>query len=80
MVFIVIVVLVLKYRRMRRSIWRRRYSCCSTITNTLIILFSGSNTPIKIPFNTFTVEFEKSGTYVYLCELHPWMLGMVMVM
>lgn len=21
--------------------------------------------------NTFTVTFQKSGTYVYLCELHP---------
>jgi plastocyanin len=29
--------------------------------------------------NTFAVTFQKSGTYVYLCELHPWMSGMVVV-
>jgi plastocyanin len=29
--------------------------------------------------NTFAVTFQKSGTYGYLCELHPWMSGMVIV-
>jgi plastocyanin len=29
--------------------------------------------------NTFTVAFQKSGTYHYLCELHPWMVGQVVV-
>lgn len=29
--------------------------------------------------NTFTVTFEKSGTYHYLCILHPWMVGTVNV-
>jgi plastocyanin len=29
--------------------------------------------------NTFTVTFQKAGTYNYLCELHPWMLGSVVV-
>jgi plastocyanin len=29
--------------------------------------------------NTFTVRFEKSGTYGYLCILHPWMTGSVVV-
>ncbi|HET7147157.1 MAG TPA: plastocyanin/azurin family copper-binding protein [Candidatus Nitrosopolaris sp.] len=29
--------------------------------------------------NTFTVTFEKAGTYRYLCEVHPWMLGSVVV-
>jgi hypothetical protein len=27
--------------------------------------------------NTFTVTFEKPGTYDYLCVLHPWMTGNV---
>jgi plastocyanin len=29
--------------------------------------------------NTFTVTFEKPGTYKYLCILHPWMTGSVTV-
>jgi plastocyanin len=29
--------------------------------------------------NTFTVTFEKPGTYDYLCVLHPWMTGNVRV-
>jgi hypothetical protein len=29
--------------------------------------------------NTFTVKFEKQGTYDYLCILHPWMTGRVVV-
>lgn len=29
--------------------------------------------------NTFTVKFEKQGTYGYLCVLHPWMTGSVVV-
>jgi len=29
--------------------------------------------------NTFSVTFEKAGTYNYLCILHPWMKGKVIV-
>ena len=29
--------------------------------------------------NTFTVTFEKPGTYYYLCVIHPWMTGSVRV-
>jgi plastocyanin len=29
--------------------------------------------------NTFTVTFQKAGTYNYACEVHPWMLGSVVV-
>lgn len=27
--------------------------------------------------NTFTVTFQKAGTYGYICILHPWMTGQV---
>jgi plastocyanin len=27
--------------------------------------------------STFGVTFQKAGTYSYLCELHPWMVGVV---
>ncbi len=29
--------------------------------------------------NTFTVTFQKAGTYNYLCDIHPWMAGTVRV-
>jgi len=29
--------------------------------------------------NTFSVTFEKAGTYDYVCMLHPWMTGTVIV-
>lgn len=29
--------------------------------------------------NTFTVKFEKPGTYNYICILHPWMTGSIIV-
>ena len=29
--------------------------------------------------NIFTVKFENQGTYDYLCILHPWMTGSVIV-
>jgi plastocyanin len=29
--------------------------------------------------NTFTVTFQKAGTYNYICGLHPWMIGSVVV-
>jgi plastocyanin len=29
--------------------------------------------------NTFTVTFQKAGTYSYICQLHPWMHGSVLV-
>jgi plastocyanin len=29
--------------------------------------------------NTFTVTFEKPGTYNYICVIHPWMTGSVRV-
>ena len=29
--------------------------------------------------NTFTVKFQKAGTFMYACTLHPWMQGVVVV-
>lgn len=34
--------------------------------------FPGSST-------SFTVTFQKAGTYSYICQLHPWMRGSVVV-
>ena len=31
------------------------------------------------PITSFSVTFEKAGTYDYLCEFHPWMTGRVIV-
>jgi plastocyanin len=31
------------------------------------------------PISKFTVTFEKTGTYSYLCNVHPWMTGSVKV-
>lgn len=35
-------------------------------------LYPGSST-------SFTVTFQKAGTYHYICQLHPWMTGSVVV-
>ena len=29
--------------------------------------------------NTFTITFQKAGTYHYICQVHPWMTGSVVV-
>jgi plastocyanin len=29
--------------------------------------------------NTFTITFQKAGTYHYICQVHPWMTGSVLV-
>lgn len=31
------------------------------------------------PIDSFTVKFEKAGTYDYVCLVHPWMTGQVVV-
>jgi hypothetical protein len=31
------------------------------------------------PINSFSVKFTKAGTYDYMCEVHPWMTGDVIV-
>lgn len=39
----------------------------------------GQNPPEAPPINEFTVTFENPGTYNYLCTIHPWMTGTVVV-
>jgi plastocyanin len=39
----------------------------------------GLTPPGAPPISTFAVTFEKSGTYKYICSVHPWMTGTVMV-
>jgi plastocyanin len=39
----------------------------------------GQAPPGGPPISKFTVTFEKSGTYPYLCNVHPWMTGSVTV-
>jgi hypothetical protein len=33
----------------------------------------GQAPPGAPPIKSFSVTFEKAGTYEYLCEVHPWM-------
>ncbi len=39
----------------------------------------GQAPPGSPPISKFTLTFEKSGTYSYLCNVHPWMTGSVVV-
>lgn len=39
----------------------------------------GQAPPGGPPINNFTIRFENPGTYSYLCNLHPWMSGSVVV-
>jgi len=31
------------------------------------------------PFESYTVDFDETGTFDYFCTLHPWMKGQVIV-
>ena len=31
------------------------------------------------PFETYTLDFDETGTFDYFCTLHPWMKGQVIV-
>jgi plastocyanin len=39
----------------------------------------GQIPPGAPPITSFTVTFEKPGIYDYVCTVHPWMTGTVMV-
>jgi plastocyanin len=39
----------------------------------------GQVPPGFAPINSFSVKFIKAGTYGYMCEIHPWMNGEVVV-
>jgi len=39
----------------------------------------GKAPPGSPPISKFTVTFQKPGTYPYLCNVHPWMTGSVIV-
>jgi plastocyanin len=47
--------------------------------NSGYILPEGQNPPEAPPISEFTVTFETPGTYNYLCTVHPWMTGTVVV-
>ncbi len=40
---------------------------------------AGQSPPGFPPINSFSVKFTKEGTYNYMCEVHPWMAGQVVV-
>lgn len=39
----------------------------------------GQSPPGTQPLNSFTVTFKNAGTYDYVCIVHPWMAGQVIV-
>ena len=39
----------------------------------------GQSPPGAPPISSFTLTFEKAGTYGYICAIHPWMAGTVTV-
>ena len=40
----------------------------------------GQSLPGGPQITKFTVTFEKPGTYTYMCNVHPWMTGSVIVL
>ena len=53
-----------------------------TITGTEKYVNSGwmfPKGPVPGTSSTFSVTFKKAGTYNYLCLLHPWMVGKIVV-
>jgi plastocyanin len=42
-------------------------------------LWPSGQAPPGPPLTNFTVTFEKPGSYSYLCNVHPWMTGTVVV-
>jgi len=50
-----------------------------TLVNSGWLWPEGQTPPGGSPISNFTITFEKPGTYSYLCNLHPWMSGSVVV-
>jgi plastocyanin len=47
--------------------------------NSGLLLPKGKGQEFPGSSNTFTVTFQKAGTYNYLCIVHPWMVGKIIV-
>jgi plastocyanin len=47
--------------------------------NSGLLFPKGAEHRIPGSSNTFTAKFQKTGTYGYICILHPWMAGIVVV-
>ena len=47
--------------------------------NSGLLLPKGEEQEFPGSGNTFTVTFQKAGTFKYACILHPWMQGLVVV-
>ena len=47
--------------------------------NSGLLLPKGKGQEFPGSSNTFTLTFQKAGTYNYLCIVHPWMVGKVIV-
>jgi len=47
--------------------------------NSGLLFPKGAEHRIPGSSNTFTATFQKTGTYGYICILHPWMAGIVIV-
>jgi plastocyanin len=39
----------------------------------------GASPPGLAPIDSFNVTFNKAGTYHYICVVHPWMTGDIVV-
>ncbi|MGH9986983.1 MAG: hypothetical protein ACRD8W_23815, partial [Nitrososphaeraceae archaeon] len=50
-----------------------------TYLNSGFIFPQGQSPPGAPPIEEFTVTFENPGSYNYICVLHPWMIGNVVV-
>jgi plastocyanin len=50
-----------------------------TYLNSGFIFPQGQSPPGELPIEEFTVTFENPGSYNYVCVLHTWMIGNVVV-
>jgi plastocyanin len=50
-----------------------------TYLNSGVMWPEGQSPPGSPPIEEFTITFENPGTYGYICLIHPWMTGQVVV-